>query len=684
MSSTAPAGVRSAWTAATVVLAVAALWLGVELVVAALTLPGEPLAELRARLFEVAPWHVLLFAAWALPIASFARRRALARSTLVWVTIAAGSATFLAARVAEGVARQKGAEAAAIAALASVLVVAASATAVGAAARVPGGRTADAATRAAQAGFVAAIVLLLDRAGAEMGVGLSGPRQWLAAVPLGELARLLGVALGVALLATRIPAGMRLAGAALVVAICATTPRSGAVPAPRPEAAEKPDVFLFVLDTLRADHVGMRDARGSLTPALDAIAAESIHFTNAFAPSNWTRGSMPVLLASIPFMAAGNRPPASLDLLAEHLQRAGFATVGVSANPLISDRLGFAQGFDRFVDPDTMGDFLVSHLLQLSGEVAPGLGYRVGAISNSSYFRAAAEVQRRAGRLLEGTPRPTFLYLQAMDPHGPYMPPHDVLPPEFRYEDVFSYYRFMQMRSKGVLASGAFRPRLENFRQRYAASVRNLDRELGRLIAELRSEGRWDEALVWVVSDHGEAFGERDWAGHTGNELGPALLRVPWLLKLPKSWGVPPRVEAAPVSTASLLPTTLGLLGLPPAAVAFGDDLAPFALGRAAAPTGTLFADGGPGTTHIWAAIRWPWKLVQITGADVPAALYDLSSDPAEERSIAEQHPELVASLAGELDDYRARIDRVRDAAASHRDVDAQTREMLRRLGYAE
>src|SRR5690606_108281 len=138
------------------------------------------------------------------------------------------------------------------------------------------------------------------------------------------------------------------------------------------------------------------------------------------------------------------------------------------------------------------------------------------------------------------------------------------LPPAFRFADFFSYHDFNRLTGRGVLGSPAFARHLTNLKQLYEAEVRYTDEELGRLFDRLRREGRWDETLVWLLSDHGEAFGEHDYAGHAGSNMTTTLLHVPLLLKLPRSWNVAPRVVEEVVSTYDVLPTTLGLLGLPP------------------------------------------------------------------------------------------------------------------------
>ena len=67
---------------------------------------------------------------------------------------------------------------------------------------------------------------------------------------------------------------------------------------------------------------------------------------------------------------------------------------------------------------------------------------------------------------------------------------------------------------------------------RYLAEVRDADTELGRFLDFLKSERRYDPALILVVSDHGEELLDHGAEGH-GHALYEELLRVPGVLKLP-------------------------------------------------------------------------------------------------------------------------------------------------------
>src|SRR5258708_16073120 len=71
---------------------------------------------------------------------------------------------------------------------------------------------------------------------------------------------------------------------------------SGRKPSPR---TSLPDVYLITIDTLRADHVGCYGYRQVETPALDAIAADGVRFTQAFTHSPITNTSHITILTGL-------------------------------------------------------------------------------------------------------------------------------------------------------------------------------------------------------------------------------------------------------------------------------------------------------------------------------------------------------------------------------------------------
>ena len=48
------------------------------------------------------------------------------------------------------------------------------------------------------------------------------------------------------------------------------------------------------------------------------------------------------------------------------------------------------------------------------------------------------------------------------------------------------------------------------------------------------------------------------------------------------------------------------------------------------------------------------WRETEIGNSEIPPALYDLSRDPAEQKSVLDQHPKIAERLRGYMDDARA------------------------------
>jgi arylsulfatase len=668
-------------------LAVGVAWFALE---TALLVPRDPSldpGEFARRVGDLLPWQVALFACLGLAVVPCVRIASRRRDDVLWWTVGAASVVFLGARVGEGLLRQHGTTRAVLGVGAVVLLV----SAVLACLRTFG-RWLPPALRhawplAAMSGWTLLFLCTLRRAGPALGNGRTALADSLQFFEAQEVVIAAAVGAGVLLASS----GMRRILAVLACAVCLAAPRAGRGAEGAGGGSTSPDVLLILLDTWRFDHLGVNAGRSDLTPHLDAFARESIRFTRGFSPSNVTSRAMPgVMTALSPFVTLDGLPD-EVDSLAELLERAGYSTVGVSTNPNVSAEFGYAQGFDLFVDPTSQPDFLIANLLQLVGDALPGLAYQAGMVDAALYYRPFGEVRRRGVRLLDGSPRPTFLYLHTMDLHGPYLAPKEYLPRGFVPSDFYPYHRFNDLSGRGVLTSEAFARHLTNLRQRYEAGVRYTDAEFGRLVEALRAAGRWDESLVWVLSDHGEAFGEHDYAGHGGPNVTMTLIRVPLLLKLPRSWGVAARVEETPVSTLDLLPTTLSLLGRTFPEQSFGRDLSDVVRKGSAPGPRTIVSyafahrPGDGASTKIYSAIDWPWKLDARfpDGTAGEMSLFHLEEDPDERLDLAERRPDVVSALEAQVSAWRARELRflMRSAPPS---VSPLVQEQLRQLGYVE
>ena len=270
------------------------------------------------------------------------------------------------------------------------------------------------------------------------------------------------------------------------------------------EVAPPDRIVLVVADTLRADHVGAYGGEVP-TPNLDALALRGEVFEQALASYHQTSMSMGSLFTGLTpsVEGAGGRSlpwakgtfcgmarfrslgeaclPEGLTTLAEDLVAFGYATLGVTSNPLLFRPYGFDQGFEVWREVGQVPDDALAR--QSRREHAES---RTGAAVNS----AVAEIlhARRSDRF--------FLYVHYLDAHDWFL--------------------------MGVP---------------YRRGVASFDRYLGELLAMLEAEELMDGAVVIVTADHGEALSREvhplESRLHVGNPSYESVLRVPLIVAPP-------------------------------------------------------------------------------------------------------------------------------------------------------
>jgi arylsulfatase A-like enzyme len=214
----------------------------------------------------------------------------------------------------------------------------------------------------------------------------------------------------------------------------------------------------------------------------------------------------------------------------------------------------------------------------------------------------------------------------------------------------------------------------EFLESQYDGEIRFLDDSLRRLFADLENLGFLANAVVLITADHGEEFGDHGGVLHRGT-LFEELVRVPFILcGRGVAAGV---VDPALVSAVDIAPTLLAAAGLePPTTMEGRNVLAPRALPWAAQRVFAQYRDS-------LYSVRTPrFKLIREPGGRL--WLFDLVRDPRERRNVAAERPELTAKLDAELEAWRAARPRLDDTESSATEIDPETEEQLRILGYVD
>jgi len=281
--------------------------------------------------------------------------------------------------------------------------------------------------------------------------------------------------------------------------------------------------------------------------------------------------------------------------------------------------------------------------------------------------------------------RPFFLFVHLYDVHSDFAPA-----PEYRERFVAPYSgkidgstaQLLQLRARGQPLDPAD---VRFLQELYDAEIRQTDDLLAGFFGELEQQGLARDTLIALTSDHGEEFYEHGGLLH-GRTQYQELLAVPLILSGPD---VPRGVVVRdPVSLVDLMPTLLGLLGIPPPASLDGLDLAATWIpGAQPLPARALFGeadhnnvvDGQPVIDIKRMARLGPEKLLLDRHTGV-AELYDLGLDPLEQQDLSAERAERVELLRAALARF---LDGMVASEESGRELSPEDLELLRELGYA-
>ena len=495
--------------------------------------------------------------------------------------------------------------------------------------------------------------------------------------------------------------GLALAVAILVGSLSCGSGGDGEPPASRgeipPAASAVPSsdgysVFIIVLDAASAEFFGLYGDPHDTSPAIDAFARESVVFENAYSQSATTTASSVSLLTGVRgtthLMTGQNVLPAQFKTAAERFSAHGYRTYGFISNPFAgAPELGLERGYHDFVPIYANDDLQDTR----ATEGSTGFIVSLPGDLNKAVF----------ARLAGFTPRGTFAYFHYLQPHKPYDAPA-------KYEaatrldglngpngpstarctcsgagcpcGTASWESLSDLFDEANRTGRATASTIEHLKARYRANLRYLDDGIAALFERLRRDGLWDESLVVLMSDHGDAFFKHQRFGHN-RTLYDDMVRIPLMIKFPRSLGVAPRRLPQLIESVDVLPTVFGALGLAIPRCFEGESFWPLISGQ---------PGGAPADEVIIATNRRDKHAIRnathkyVVSSDGSEELYDLASDPDEQRNLAAERPDLVAALRGRLE---AQVDITSTAALPEENQlreDPEMNRLLETLGYLE
>ena len=391
--------------------------------------------------------------------------------------------------------------------------------------------------------------------------------------------------------------------------------------------ADRRNIVLITLDSLRADHCSFMGYHRKTTPTMDKMARKGLYFEIAVPSGIATNPSMfgvhtgnYALTSAEDYNGRHWRQEFKYNTtIAEVLSKKGYSTLAINSNVAASTYFGFNKGFKYFLDlaPEPLPNKKIFRFFRYIKEIYNGTGVS----------RPWEDYYDELLKYVSSARKPYFLWVLLMDTHIPYIPPR-------RYRN---YCNFISVCYSNWLAfQGPLWTFIEKLgrvvidaRNAYDDCIRYADEFIKRLWEDLKD----DDPIFIIHGDHGEGFGEHGFYGHPPGY--PVILyeeftHVPLIIY---NADVKGKVDY-PVSLRQIPATIMDLIGE-----------------KSEFPSKSILREENDyvickvfdrGRRKIAVRLK-NWKF--ITGQKKENELYNLKKDPYEQENVIDEHPDLVKEL---------------------------------------
>jgi arylsulfatase A-like enzyme len=441
---------------------------------------------------------------------------------------------------------------------------------------------------------------------------------------------------------------------------------SGPVLPPGERPADRRNLLVIDLDTLRADRLGSYGytTRPTSTRMDNLLEARGAHlFEHALSPAAFTLPATAKLLAGryhdIQHDSAISR---QYTLLPELLRESGYYCAAFTGGGQLR-HAGFEQGFHEY------------HWSRDVGKI------------EDSFPQALAWLE-------ENGDEPFFLFLHTYETHDPYTRNRFCRGlPRGRLGDVTAGELLIPDISGFRIDPSLTREEKTFINAAYDSGVREATDAVADLLAELDRMGLTESTVVVILSDHGEEFWDHgDAFAMHGQSLYGEMIDVPLIIIDPDRPGEGIHRIAGTVSTVDLVPTLLHLLDLPLTVPVDGADLVPLMDGAGeidrdipvlACRLDKSFCVVDDGVKLIRPLGPRPWEGPELPAQ--PGELYRLTDDPLERNNLVETDPELARLMTERLSRAAAEaLPPLAESPTPAAPLDRDLQRQLRALGYVD
>jgi arylsulfatase A-like enzyme len=396
------------------------------------------------------------------------------------------------------------------------------------------------------------------------------------------------------------------------------------------------NVIVVIVESLRQDQLTLLGSPRVVMPNVEGLAAAGRVYSNAYTQASHSDFADPcVLSGQYPIRGPFGAPAYVKDpdyprvLIYDVLHALGYRTA------LISSQNESWGGMIDFLDTGNLD--LVLHSETFDGPTYVPHGDPV--------FAGWVKGERRAGKIDDritvgeairwiavDDPRPFFIYMNLQNSHVPYELPTD-FPRRFSSDTYRPKFTLAQIATEDV-------PLVKDL---YADSLAYVDLQLGRLFDHLRAQGLWEETVVVVTGDTGQAFMEHGFFTHA-RDLYNEVMQVPIVVSAP---GLDPIIDDRLAQHVDIAPTILEILGLPEHPAFQGSSL----LRTSPNPDRSAYLAVRTPMAHQYAVIRGGLKLISDRRKK-QVLLYDLRTDPGERKDLSRHRPAVARALRARVETW--------------------------------
>lgn len=380
------------------------------------------------------------------------------------------------------------------------------------------------------------------------------------------------------------------------------------------------NVVIIVLDAARWDRYGIYGSDLQATLNIDEFAKDALVFENSVATAPYTITSVSSLFSGLLPETHGVRRisqvfPSELESMPKAFRKNGYYALCLSGSKFITPQFGLASDFDQVV-PMRKDEYKEAQV----------------TTQDENAIRKGISDAAKSGK-------PLFMYAHFLPPHWPYRPPAP-------YDSFYTKGDKVKMRKawmvKSALDYDLIPPDnndIYTYERRYFNNLRYGDHVVKVVLDELKTNGLFEDSIVIITADHGEAFGEHKQFGHNTTVF-EQMIRIPMAVKVP---GTKAGRIVNPVGLIDIFPTLVELMGLEIESVNFqGRSLASLFVNGEESPRDDYYYARTNSYNYYFMMRGERYKYIH---AEFQEYMFDLKNDPEEKNNIIDQHPALAATL---------------------------------------